>query len=78
MQITIAPDLKRRAAEKAAKLGMSIAEYVRRTMESDLDEPHNRPDVSIIFGLGASAEPTDISRDKKLMIGESHEKKARR
>ena len=63
--------MQRRAQAKAAELGISFAEYMRRLVAQDLGRPKRRPDVSIIFDLGASKEPTDIARDKDKMVGES-------
>jgi hypothetical protein len=70
-QITIDPELQRRAQAKAAELGISFAEYVRRLVASDLGEPQPKPDISELFDLGASAEPTDIARDKHKMLDEA-------
>lgn len=71
-QITMDPALQRRAQEKAAELGISFAEYVRRLLAQDLG-PEARPkaDISVIFDLGASDEPTDIARDKDKMVGQA-------
>jgi hypothetical protein len=66
------PEMQRRAHKKAAELGISFAEYVRRLIDRDLgakQEPE--VDVSIIFDLGASEEPTNIARDKDKMVGEA-------
>jgi hypothetical protein len=70
-QITMDPELQRRAHAKAAELGISFAEYVRRLVADDLAAPKSKPDISILFDLGASGEPTDIARDKDKMIGEA-------
>ncbi len=70
-QITMDPEMQRRARKKAAELGMSFAEYVRRVVAQDLGQPKAKPDVSIIFDLGASDEPTDIARDKDKLLGEA-------
>ena len=70
-QITLDPEVQRRAHEKAAELGISFAEYVRRLVTADLGPPRRKVDVSIVFDLGASSEPTDIARDKEKMIGEA-------
>jgi hypothetical protein len=37
----------------------------------DLGAPKPRVDISTIFDLGASREPTDIARDKDKMLGEA-------
>jgi hypothetical protein len=70
-QITIDPELQRRAQARAAELGISFAEYVRRLLANDLGEVKPKADISIVFDLGASDEPTDIARDKDKMIGEA-------
>jgi len=71
-QITMEPELQRRAQAKAAELGISFAEYVRRLVAGDLGEIKiTKPDISTLFDLGASAEPTDIARDKDKMIGQA-------
>jgi hypothetical protein len=65
------PEMQRRAQAKAADLGISFAEYVRRLVANDLGEPKPKADISIIFDLGASKEPTDIARDKDKLLGEA-------
>lgn len=70
-QITLDVQTQRRARAKAAELGISFAEYVRRLVASDLGEPKPQGDVSAVFDLGASAEPTDIARDKDILLGEA-------
>ena len=70
-QITIDAELQRRAQARAAELGISFAEYVRRVLASDLGEPKPKADISALFDLGASAEPTDIARDKHKMLNEA-------
>jgi hypothetical protein len=70
-QIAMDPDMQRRAHAKAEELGISFAEYLRRLVAQDLGEPRPKADISIIFDLGASGEPTDIARDKDKMVGEA-------
>ena len=71
-QITIDAELQRRAQAKAADLGISFAEYVRRLLADDLDAPKNRkPDISLLFDLVDEGPRTDIARDKDKMIGEA-------
>jgi hypothetical protein len=70
-QITMDPEMQRRAHAKAAELGISFAEYVRRLVANDLGERKPKPDISTLFDLGASDEPTNIARDKDKMIGEA-------
>ena len=70
-QITMDLETQRRAQAKAAELGISFAEYIRRLVTDDLGAPKRKADISIVFDLGASGEPTDIARDKDKMIGEA-------
>jgi hypothetical protein len=81
-QITMDPVLTRRARARAAELGISFAEYVRRIVSRDLGEPEAAGDISIIFDLVDEGPPTDIARDKDKMVGEAvwqlHQEKLRR
>jgi hypothetical protein len=70
-QITMDPELQRRAHTKAAELGLSFAEYVRRLVAHDLGEPRRNTSISLLFDLGVSSEPTDIARDKDQMLAEA-------
>ena len=70
-QITMGPQMRRRARAKAAELGISFAEYVRRVVARDLGEAKPKADISVIFDLGVSKEPTDIARDKDKLLGEA-------
>jgi hypothetical protein len=56
------PELQRRAHAKAAELGITFAEYVRRLIAHDLGEPRRYTRISLLFDLGASREPTDKDR----------------
>ena len=70
-KITMDPELQRRAHAKAAELGISFAEYVRRLVTHDLGERKTKADVSALFDLGVSDETTDIARDKDKMLAEA-------
>jgi hypothetical protein len=70
-QITLDPDMQRRAQAKAAELGISFAEYVRRLVADDLGERKPKADISIMFDLVDEGPPTDIARDKDKMIGQA-------
>ena len=65
------PELQRRAHAKAAELGISFAEYVRRLVADDLGEHKRKVDISVVFDLIDEGPPTDIARDKDIMIGEA-------
>jgi hypothetical protein len=71
-QITLPPDEHRRARAKAAALGISLAEYIRRLVRADLGEPRPAGDISLIFGLGDSGG-SDIARFKDRYIAEAVE-----
>jgi hypothetical protein len=70
-QITLDPELQRRAHEKAAELGISFAEYMRRLVAQDLGPAKPKVDVSIVFDLIDEGPATNIARDKDRMIGEA-------
>src|SRR5687767_7391409 len=70
-QITLNREMQRRAHAKAADLGISFAEYVRRLVERDIGKPKGKVDVSVVFNLVKGGPITDIARDKDKMIGEA-------
>ena len=70
-QITLDPDTQRRAHAKAAELGISFAEYVRRLLAQDLGQAKRKPDISAVFDLIDEGPPTDIARDKDRMLDEA-------
>jgi hypothetical protein len=70
-QITIDPEMQRRAHAKAAELGISFAEYIRRLLAQDLGETKRKVDVSVLFDLVDEGPPTNIARDKDKMVGEA-------
>jgi len=68
--------LLRRAQAKAANLGISLSEYVRRLVAADLAYRERKidtakPNISIMFDFVTPDEPTDIARNKDKMIGEA-------
>lgn len=65
------PELQRRAQVKAAELGISFAEYIRRLVAGDLGERNAEVDITSLFDLGASDRPTNVARDKDKMIGQA-------
>lgn len=70
-QITMDAALQRRAQARAAELGISFAEYVRRLVADDIGTPKPKADISSLFDLIDEGPPTDIARDKDAMIGEA-------
>ncbi len=68
-QITLDATAHRRAKRRAADLGISFAEYVRRVLDRELgDEP--KGDISEIFGLFDSGV-SDVSSNVDKYLGEA-------
>lgn len=55
---------------KAADLGISMAEYIRRLVERDLAPTSPSSDISAIFGIGDSGG-SDIAVDRKRATAEA-------
>jgi hypothetical protein len=73
-QIMLHAEVHTRAKLRAAELGMSLAEYVRRTIALDLEEPPEPvTDLSGIFGLFAYPGGSDIAHHKDEYLGEAME-----
>jgi hypothetical protein len=70
MQISLDPELQQKARLRAARLGVSFAEYVRRVVERDLGRARPRRGPSAVFNLGSS-DGADVARDKDEMLGEA-------
>jgi hypothetical protein len=69
-QITLDPQIHKRARQRAAELGISLAEYMRRLVTKDLGETPRVTDPSVIFNLGSSSG-SDVAREKDRMVGEA-------
>ena len=63
--------MRRRAHAKAAELGISFAEYVRRLVAGDLGDRKPKAGISAIFNLVDEGPPTNIARDKHKMIADA-------
>ena len=72
MQITLEPELQRRARKRASDLGISLAEYIRRLIARDLGSAVPSGDPSAIFDLGSSGG-SDIAKNKDVMIAQAFE-----
>ena len=72
MRTQIALDAEQHALvkHKAAELGISMAEYIRRLVERDLQQAGPRADISDIFGIGDSGGG-DIAVNRKGATGEA-------
>ncbi len=69
-QITLDPETQRRARDRAAQLGISFAEYIRRLVSRDLQEPHPVADPSAVFDLGTSGG-SDVANNKDQTIADA-------
>lgn len=69
-QIALAPEDHRRAKQRAAELGVSLAEYLRRLVARDLGERRPGGDTSALFDLGDSGG-SDVARHKDDYIGQA-------
>ena len=69
-QISLNSELHTRVRARAAALGVSLAEYMRRLVDNDLAESPRSIDRSIVFDLGTSGT-SDIASKKDRMIGEA-------
>lgn len=67
-QISLEPELRNSARRKAAALGISLAEYIRRLLAIDLAPPERVSDPSIVFDLGNSGG-SDIATEKDRALG---------
>ena len=61
-QITLSPEQHLQVRKKATALGISMAEYIRRLVDQDLDAPRPKADLASIIGLFASGG-SDIATD---------------
>ena len=69
-QITLEPEIQRRARQRASDLGISLAEYVRRLVARDLGRAETKADPALVFDLGSSGG-SDIAKNKGAMIAEA-------
>jgi len=71
MQVTLQPEKHRRARKRAAELGISLSEFVRRAVDDALDgSDRAKADISVIFGIGDSGG-SDVAKYKHEYIGEA-------
>jgi hypothetical protein len=73
-QISLPIEDQRRARVRAADLGISLAEYVRRLIRADLGEGPRTADVSALFDLGDSGG-SDIARHKDEYLADAFDAK---
>ena len=68
--VTIPDHVHARAKQRAAELGISFAEFVRRLLAKALDTPAPQGHLDSICGMVAGA-PFDMARDGKSILGEA-------
>ena len=73
-QISMDREVLRKARRRAAELGISFAEYVRRLVARDMGEAPAPVDVAAVFDMGRS-DGSDVARDKDAMIATALERK---
>jgi hypothetical protein len=69
-QITLDPEMQRRAKQRANDMGISLAEYVRQLLLRDLGRPERTVSPAAVFDLGTSNN-SDIASHKDRMIAEA-------
>jgi hypothetical protein len=67
-QIALAPEDHRRARRRAAELGISLAEYVRRLVQRDASGPRPNASPTAVFDLGDSGA-SDVARHRDEYVG---------
>lgn len=71
-QISLPPELHRRAKRRAAEEGVSLSELARRGLEREVGgEPEPKGDISAIFGIMGPGPPSDIAKDKERRLAEA-------
>jgi hypothetical protein len=70
IQVALSPEEHRRARARAAELGISFAEYVRRLVARDLGEAPATSGAAALFDLGDSGG-SDVARNKHEYVGDA-------
>ena len=68
--ITLPDHVHARAKQRAADLGISFAEFIRRLLDRELATPAPQAGIDSICGMVAGA-PFDMARDGKQVIAEA-------
>jgi hypothetical protein len=70
MQITLEPEIRRRARQRASSMGISLTEYVRRLIARDLGATRPAATPAVVFDLGSSGG-SDVAANKDAMLAEA-------
>jgi hypothetical protein len=76
-QITLDPEIQRRARQRASDMGVSLAEYFRRLVARDLGGRQPASNPAMVFDLGASGG-SDIAANKDEMLAKAFASEGRR
>ena len=76
-QITLDPEIQRKARQRASEMGVSLAEYVRRLVARDLGGSQPAANPAAVFDLGDSGG-SDIRRNKDPMLAEAFAARCRK
>ncbi len=66
-QIALPPELHHRARQRAADLGIPLAEYIRRLVAREPGGAQPSTNPAVVFDLGSSGG-TDVAKDKDAII----------
>ena len=66
-QIALEPEQHALVKSKAASLGITMAEYIRRLVDQDLRRVGTGPDLSAIIGIGRSGG-SDIASEGQAAV----------
>ena len=66
-EISLTTEVHTRVRQRAADLGISPAEYIRRLVDQDLSRSPRKTDRSLVFDLGSSKR-MNIASEKSRMI----------
>jgi hypothetical protein len=69
-QIALDPEQHARVKQKASSLGITMAEYIRRLVDSDLAGVDPQASPAAIIGIGRSGG-SDIARDGKSAVADA-------
>ncbi len=69
-QIALSPEQHARVRQKAAALGITMAEYIRRLVDRDLSTAGPQADPGAIIAIGRSGG-SDIASDRRQMTGDA-------
>jgi hypothetical protein len=70
IQVSLTPEEHRRARARAAELGISFAEYVRRLVARDLGDTTRNAPPQALFDLGDSGG-SDVARNKHRYVADA-------